>query len=348
MEDHINSIEDRGSKPGNPLWNVNHLASFPELDPAPIVELDTGGNISYSNPAASNLFPGLEEQGVRHPFLVGGTAVFEFLKQRGLSKTTREIQVDKSWYEQTIYCVNNGANCRFYGRDITHKKPVEQMKDRFISLISHELRSPLTVMVGSIHVARRAGLTGEQLQKLLAQAEYSARGVDQILENLLQLAGHKSRPLTLTKEHHDIARVIEHLVERESAALQWSEVVFDVQAGASSVVVDRMKIEQVLRNLLGNASRYAPPETSITVTVRNHDQDNVLVGITDAGKGISEEYQRELFPPFEKAEEVAEKTGGLAIGLIVCKQLIEAHGGQIWVESTPGQGTTFWFTLPTN
>ena len=100
-----------------------------------------------------------------------------------------------------------------------------------------------------------------------------------------------------------------------------------------------------MRNLLSNAVKYSPQNSKILVSVVNKD-GCILVGVSDEGKGIAPEDQARLFRSFERLQEGSSNKPGLGLGLLVCKRLVEAHGGQIWVDSRPGEGSTFYFSLP--
>ena len=108
---------------------------------------------------------------------------------------------------------------------------------------------------------------------------------------------------------------------------------------------DRSRLERVLSNLLNNAVKYSPSDTEIKISLRK-DGDYLLVGVKDQGKGLSTDEQAKLFQPFERLNQTSTTKPGLGLGLLVCKRLVEAHGGKIWVESEPGKGSTFSFTLP--
>jgi signal transduction histidine kinase len=116
-------------------------------------------------------------------------------------------------------------------------------------------------------------------------------------------------------------------------------------AGLPPVTADTVRIERILYNLVENAAKYSPAGSEITVSVRD-EQSRVLVSVADSGMGIPAERQHELFEPFARLVSQSEHSKGLGLGLVVCKRLVEAHGGRIWVESAVGKGTTFNFTLP--
>jgi signal transduction histidine kinase len=120
----------------------------------------------------------------------------------------------------------------------------------------------------------------------------------------------------------------------------------DIAEYLPPVKADRLRLEQVLRNLVDNATKYSPSGTEIHVSVRGEDGDCLVIGVKDQGKGISRDEQSKLFQSFERLAETSTTKPGLGLGLLVCRRLVEAHGGEIWVESELGKGSTFWFTLP--
>ena len=110
---------------------------------------------------------------------------------------------------------------------------------------------------------------------------------------------------------------------------------------------DQVRVQQIIHNLLDNAAKYSPDNTEIRVSVKRENA-NLLIGVRDRGKGLSPDERGKLFQSFERLEETSVTKPGLGLGLLVCRRLVEAHGGKIWVESEPGEGSTFWFTMPIN
>ncbi len=119
----------------------------------------------------------------------------------------------------------------------------------------------------------------------------------------------------------------------------------DIPGGLPSLNVDRVRVELILVNLLRNAVKYSAEGTDIRLSVQRQP-DTLVISVIDQGIGIPATQQTRLFQPFERLESAARSVGGLGLGLLVCKRLVEAHGGKIWVESKPGKGSTFLFTIP--
>ena len=134
-------------------------------------------------------------------------------------------------------------------------------------------------------------------------------------------------------------------MEKEKSHLESHKLSLDIADNLPSVEADQLRLEQVILNLLDNAAKYSPDNTEIRVSVKRN-ADHLLIGVKDQGKGIPPDEQDKLFHSFERLNETSVTKPGLGLGLLVCKRLVEAQGGKIWVESQVGEGSTFWFTIP--
>ncbi len=229
--------------------------------------------------------------------------------------------------------------------DITEHKKTDNIKDEFIGLVSHELRTPMTVLSGTLHVASLPTITPEERELMMKDALHSSAELAQILDNLVELSRHQAGRLTLAVEETDLVQLVNDIPATEEARLEGYKLVLDIPADLPSLAIDRVRVRQVLRNLVSNAAKYSPEGSEIRVEARVLNGE-VLVSVTDQGKGLTEEEQSRLFQPFERLGETSRSSRGLGLGLLVCKRLVEAHGGRIWVVSEPGHGATFSFTLP--
>ncbi len=230
-------------------------------------------------------------------------------------------------------------------RDVTERKEVEQIKDDFISMVSYELRTPLTVIIGNIKVALSAGLTEAQIKELIQDADLAAEDLRDLLENLVQLSRYQAGKLVLNLEKADCQRLLKQAMEKAQGHTSTHRYTLRLAAGLPPVRVDIARFAQVLSNLLSNAAKYSPEGMEITVEARLAG-DEIWVSVTDQGRGISPEEQARLFQPFERLRESKGNKPGLGLGLLVSRRLVEAHGGRIWVESDVWQGSTFTFSLP--
>jgi PAS domain S-box-containing protein len=323
---------------------ILHLASFPELNPNPILELDELGNIEYMNPIAATLFSDLAEKGSLHPFRENWESMISNFRNGEVTSVTRDIPMEEKWYEQTVTYESTLQRYRFYIRDITERKKAEQMKDEFISLVSHELRTPLTVITGSLLTALHKGISPEDRETLCKNAIEGADSLSVILENMLELSRYQTDRLQLHMELVNVLNITESVIKKLIPRSEDHSFQMDFPDDLPPVEADSVRVERILYNLLENAIKYSPAGSSIKVSAVI-DKDSVVVGITDQGKGISPDDQGKLFELFERLE-AGSTSKGLGLGLVVCKRLVEAQGGHIWVESESGKGATFCFTLP--
>ncbi len=231
--------------------------------------------------------------------------------------------------------------------DITELKKVDQIKDEFIGMVSHELKTPLTVVTGALSVAMTDGLPLEDQRTLLRDAVWGADTMADIVDNLLELSRWQANRLVLQPAPLDVGQVIATVVQQLAGKSRQHRLLANVSSGLPQVPADRTRIVRILENLIDNAIKYSPNGGEVSVSARL-DGDHVLVSVSDRGIGIAPEDAERLFQPFSRLEAAVPGSAakGVGLGLVVCKRLVEAHRGRIWVESRPGQGATFSFTLP--
>jgi len=237
-------------------------------------------------------------------------------------------------------------------RDITERKKLDQLKDEFIGLVSHELRSPLTVIIGAVNTALTEGarLSPEETRQLLKDAALEAESLSHLLGNLLELSRVQADRLFLDAEPISVKNVVQNTVERVRCQSSIHQFLVDLPKELPLVFplvyADQLRLERILYNLLENAVKYSPRGGEIRISVRP-EEEHLVIGISDQGIGISLPDQAKLFEPFQRLEDHRpEGVKGAGLGLLVCRRLVEAHGGRIWLESEPGRGSTFFFTLP--
>ncbi|MBI2859295.1 MAG: PAS domain-containing protein, partial [Chloroflexi bacterium] len=249
-----------------------HLASFPELNPDPILELDATGNALYLNPAAKSLFPDLPAQGKAHPFLAGCEAMVNKLRSENLSHLTREIEVGGAWYLQTVFPGTSAGTWRLYASDITDRRKVEQLKDEFIGMVSHEMKTPLTVLVGGLHTLIEDGgnIPAEDRKQLLYDAYLESESLTDTVNNLLELTRAQANHLALERETLDIGQAARGMAER--AGRQHPRHRFVVEAGnVLCLRCDTTRVEHVMYNLLDNAAKYSPEGSTVRAFARHKD-----------------------------------------------------------------------------
>ncbi|MDH4268744.1 MAG: MEDS domain-containing protein [Dehalococcoidia bacterium] len=232
--------------------------------------------------------------------------------------------------------------------DITERKRLEQLKDEFIGLVSHELRTPLTVIGGCLStlLTERTRLSPTDVKQLTKDALLETEALSQLIENLLELSRVQAQKLALYLEPIDIKTLVRDTLSKIKRQVTGRRFVTSFPDKLPSISADPLRIERVLYNLLDNAAKYSQPGTQIKVSV-NPEPERLVIGVNDRGRGLSPSEQARIFGPFQRLENNRpDQTRGAGLGLMVCLRLVEAHGGEMWVESKKGRGSTFFFSLP--
>ena len=242
-------------------------------------------------------------------------------------------------------------NAKLYTEQVEARRKVEdlsRLKDEFLSIASHELRTPVTSIKGYTQLAKMLIKEGD----LSTSEEYLDIALDQIdrmsrlILELLDVSRIETGRLEIRREGIAWSQFVRDVVHRHHTAVSDRRFHVSVPTHGKVVTGDRDRLEQVLGNLLENAVKYSPDGSDITVTVE--DKSDVLItAVCDRGIGIPADELGQVFERFHRGRQVSSTNyGGLGLGLYITKQIIERHGGTIWVESKEGQGTTFYFSLP--
>jgi PAS domain S-box-containing protein len=226
-----------------------------------------------------------------------------------------------------------------------------QTRIRYLDILAHELRGPLSPMLASSEMlANVMADNPDENQKRLADNIYKGTQIlVNRLEDLLDIARFARGVVSLNPTPTNIPIFIEQIVSRYLSAITThnQQLITEIATDLPEIYLDQSRMEQVLINLLSNASKYSPEGTQIVLRAIKHE-NNLLISIKDSGIGISLEEQTRLFQPYQRLGQGVQKTQGLGLGLTVVKYIIEAHGGKIWVTSEPGKGSTFSFIIPLN
>lgn len=230
-------------------------------------------------------------------------------------------------------------------QDITVLKEIEQRKDDFISMASHELKTPLTSAKVFTHVLKqRMGILQDELStKMLAKLDRQLDLLNELTKDLLDITKLQKGKLDLSKSRFMLDKVVQ-------------EIVGDLQPSTDhplristppqlSVIADKEKISQVITNFLTNAIKYSNNTTTIKIAVRKNTH-SMIVSVKDEGIGISKEDVEKIFERFYRIERERKTYPGLGLGLYISSEIIKQHGGKIWVKSEKGKGSTFYFSLP--
>jgi two-component system sensor histidine kinase KdpD len=223
--------------------------------------------------------------------------------------------------------------------------------DELLSILSHELRAPLTTIKGSSRTLLRHGarLDAETTRQLLADIDGEADRLHRLIDNLLDLSRAGAGPDALRTEPTAVDVLIRQVVADATARAGQRRLRVRVAGDLPRPSIDAVRIEQVLRNLIDNAVKYSPPGGTIDVAASARSGasgSEIVVTVADQGPGIAPEYQERVFDRFFRVEPEGMSVGGAGLGLAICRRFVEIHGGRIEVVSAAGQGATFRFTLP--
>jgi len=242
-------------------------------------------------------------------------------------------------------------NARLYEaerRQVADLEALERLQSSFVSTVSHELRTPLTILKTSLALYREQGETcpAEMRQELLETIEHHTERLDALVTDLLEVTRLEARQVTLSQQPTDLRVLVERTLRAFAPLIddRQQTVTVDMPPHISQASIDRRRVEQVLDNLLSNAHKFAPKGGHIQVRVRER-AENLEVSVQDDGPGIPPSEQERIFERFHTLE-VTRGASSMGLGLYIARQLVDLHGGRIWVESQPGAGSTFRFTLP--
>ncbi|MDN3550196.1 ATP-binding protein [Mucilaginibacter aquaedulcis] len=233
--------------------------------------------------------------------------------------------------------------------DITEKYNLRIQKEEFISVASHELKTPITSLQATLQVVSRmiagSGEITDNLKKLMASAERHTTKLNHLVGDLLNSTKIDNGQLTLNTTLFTLADVIDGCCSH--IQLEGKYHIKYEGNHSPKVVADQHKIGQVLINFVNNAVKYAPESNELVVRVEKLEHCT-KVAVIDKGQGIPPESAAKIFERYYRVEEYKQRASGLGLGLYICANIIRQHGGEIGVETEPGKGSAFWFTIPDN
>ncbi|GAB4364995.1 MAG: hypothetical protein Kow00121_01170 [Elainellaceae cyanobacterium] len=243
------------------------------------------------------------------------------------------------------------------GEDITERDKIDRMKAEFISVVSHELRTPLTSMQAAL------SLLNEKIIDPLSEEgevtiQIATEGTDRLVRlvnDILDLERLESGKVRLEKHLYDINDLVTIAVAQMQEMAKQAEITLEVSPCHVQVEVDGDRLLQILTNLLSNAVKFSPQNSVVQLSVKQQEFENqefenqsfLLFAVRDEGRGIPADRLESIFDRFHQVDASdSRQKGGTGLGLAICRSIVQQHGGEIWVESTVGQGSTFYFTIP--
>lgn len=325
-----------------------------------ICSLDATGRFVSVNPAATQVWGYAKEELDELPLtqlvlegerdlvtrlldeaVSGGAAAQRKFETRIVSKTGGVVEMEWSahWSEadKVLFCV---------AHDISSRKEMERIKQDFMAMISHDLRSPLTSMQSLLMLLQMNayGELDDTGHLRITHTEQDIERVIRLINDLLDMEKMESGKFELTLKDASIARVVDRSINSVIALAERQDLTIDAMVDDLRVSCDEERLVQVVVNLLSNAIKFSQKAGTVRVQA-SLESGNVKVSVSDDGVGISAENMERLFSRYSQLED-GRKRGGTGLGLAICKAIVEAHGGTIGVDSKEGKGSTFWFCLP--
>lgn len=244
------------------------------------------------------------------------------------------------------------------GEDITERYHLERMKSQFLSMVSHELRTPLTTIQASLSLLKEKVIDANS-EEGETTIDIATEGVDRLVRlvsDILDLERLRSGKLRLTKDYYSVQKILKNAIAQVQELAKQANIEIRVSSPDFCLYVDQDRLIQVLINLLSNGLKFSPPHSHIDLFVekviledllQTSPMDWVKFTVRDLGRGIPPQCLKSIFEPFQQVDASdAREKGGTGLGLAICRDIIQGHGGKIWVESVLGRGSSFYFTLP--
>ena len=260
-------------------------------------------------------------------------------------RKVRQVQV-----RGEVLCDEKGKPIRMIGTalDVTEPREVEKMKDEFISIVSHEVRTPLTSIRGSLGLlaSGKLGNLTEKGRRMLEVAVTNTDRLVRLLNNILDLERMKTGKVEVLITDWAVGDVLREACDIMQPSAERAGVRLEAEAADSILEADRDRVVQVLTNLLSNAIKFSPAGETVFARASQVDSE-IVFEIEDCGRGVPAEKEDSIFERFQQVDRSdGRQKGGAGLGLAICRSIVEEHGGRIWVKSNPDRGSTFSFSLP--
>jgi len=259
------------------------------------------------------------------------------------------VNLLQTFASQSVLAIENARLFREIEEKGRQLETASKHKSQFLANMSHELRTPLNAILGytELILDNIYGEVGERVRDVLGRLEKSGRHLLALINDVLDLSKIEAGQLTLALSEYSMSDVVQTVVTAVEALAAEKRLALKVTVAPDLPLGrgDERRIGQVLLNLVGNAIKFTELG-QVRVEVSATD-GAFRVAVADTGPGIAPEDQEKIFEEFQQVDSSStRKKGGTGLGLSIAKRIVEMHGGRIWVESSPGKGSTFWFTLP--
>lgn len=331
-----------------------------------IYEVDPAGRFTYANPASLRIlgYETGEVVGRHYSELVRpdyrpraadlyARQVYEripttYLEFPAVARDGREI-----WIGQIVQIVEAGGvvrGLRAVARDISTRHEIERMKDEFISIVSHELRTPLTSIRGSLGLlgSGKLDLSGERARRLVEIARENTDRLIRLINDMLDIERIETGAIAMRLEAVSSKALVDQAVDTVRGLAERAGVTIETDVHVFELRADPDRVIQVLTNLISNAVKFSRADAGSVVSVEARAGESAArFNVTDRGRGIPADKLETIFERFQQVDSTdSREKGGTGLGLAISRSIVQQHGGAIRVESEPGQGSTFTFTIP--
>jgi len=281
---------------------------------------------------------------------------YESISIRVPEASTRLKIENKADFEKKIYKIIKKkytiTSVKKYGvliltKDITLQKEIEQMKEDFFNMITHDLRSPLTAIDGYTKLIYSMISKDEKLESYFNTIFSAIKKQNGMIDDILNYNKLKNKKLSLSLEKIKIEELVKIIISEHInvAKIKKIELSYKISTKKEEIIADNLLLQRILSNIIGNALKFTPSNGKINIEI-NEDMENFLFSVEDTGPGIPKYKIPLIFEKYGQLEE--HKSQGFGLGLAMCKMAVELHQGKIWVESEIGKGSKFIFTIPKN
>ena len=302
------------------------------------------------NPAMSRTF-GIDSKAVI------GKPVLDVIKHPDvIAVVTRSVTNDSDQYYEVSFPDGRVGNAQFISmpevgyaftmQDITYLKEVDRARREFVHTVSHDLRSPLTSVIGYSELIGRAGPVNEQQHDFLGRIQESIQHITSLINDLLDI-GSIEAGIDTRREFVQLEGILRYTIDMLQGQINAKhlKVRTELAAVLPTIRANPIRLRQVLDNIIGNAIKYSYENGEILVSI-HAEENQVILEVTDQGPGIPPADQPHIFDKFYRATNIGPDIEGSGLGLAIVKNIVENHQGRIWVESTLGKGSSFFIVLP--
>ncbi len=260
-----------------------------------------------------------------------------------------ELPVEGRYFEARMVLMEPGLALVLF-RDVSAEKEAERLKREFLALVSHELKTPLTAILGFTELLLGGQFSSVQLQDFLKSIHYSTLRLSDMVNNLLDTSRLEAGRFEVNRRPSQLEAILEEVAQSFEGIAKLRHIHLELELSPlPSLQADPERMAQVLGNLLSNAFKFCPPGGKVWLRAREDrapQPPGVLLEVEDTGPGIPPDQQQPLFSRYGRTRRALEQgIGGTGLGLYISKAIVEAHGGHIWLEATPGAKFCVWLPI---